>query len=529
MDEPLTGHFRDGSATALDIEGVAKLGLGVWRDAYSWPVSDGEYDAMSRVVWEALLDVSETLSERNQDLILGDIGFPGFLLQHMHINAVRNRLAREGMEPARGNVVEPYLNPDWDTLAQPSALGSGLSSRSRGVLRGAAKSWILNDDLRLAERAAVAFGKAAVWALGSRTPLRAQYLAQHKVACRFIDAALFSALPAVDLGSELEAALVQLTTLITRRAGEILGADLDQECVLATWRKRLCHLTGYAENAGALEVPPETLLLTDLGLPLQRTIARALRRRGTRVVGFHHGNEMGAQPYPVSDIVDLLPVDVFVTPGRACRDWRSKQYEDGLLAGRHSVKFEHIDPTLYKTWLDNGAKAPLPAEICNVMIVGFPPNWIRYPHLPGHWSLSQLDVETRLAESMSKAGYNVLYKAHPEWEPQLREVMADVPCTFVGGLIEDCWPQADAFVYPRMSTTSFGFAISTNRPVILLDIAGQVWIPEARDMLARRCRMVPAKMEAGVRISFDEAALLAALERCPEVPDQTFVREAMCA
>ena len=38
---------------ALDIDGVAAIGIERWRSGYAWPVSDEEYDRLSAAVWDS--------------------------------------------------------------------------------------------------------------------------------------------------------------------------------------------------------------------------------------------------------------------------------------------------------------------------------------------------------------------------------------------------------------------------------------------------------------------------------------------
>jgi hypothetical protein len=234
------------------------------------------------------------------------------------------------------------------------------------------------------------------------------------------------------------------------------------------------------------------------------------------------------QPSPTSDIVDLLPVDHFVVPSSACLKWRRDQYKAEKLAAYRRVEFEHVPSPIYREWSEAGRRVVLPDVVKTAMIVGFPPNWIRYAYRAGHWGLTQLDVEIALIEVLRASGLRVLYKAHPEWEADLKYLYSGLDCEFIGGRFEECWQQADAFIFPRTSSTSFGFAICTNRPIILLDVKGQKWQEEAYRLIARRCRMVPAEIDSNLRIRFDPEALVAAVRQRVTAPDQGYVLQAMC-
>ncbi len=505
------------------------MGIDKWRVDYAWPVTDAEFDRLAEAVWDAFLDGVAALSGREQDAFKADIGLPGFLLQHLHLTAAAARLQQSSSAVPYGRQIAAHLSPDWNALGAAFAALPHARSRLGHAARALGKNWILNATAALPLRLAACLGRADTWALGSRSALRAAYQAQADSACRFLTLDdLPPAAPAV-LGAGLEHAVRGSLEKMNAAAQRLLAISFDTEGAADAWLRRLndvAALMGAVDRIGSL---PRRLLLTNLGQPLYRAAALAMRRHGVEIVGFHHGNDVGAQPFPAGDIVDLLAVDRFVVPSNACLRWRRDAYSRGRLPQIQSVRFERVLLPLYGELLNDGRRAPLPQKIATVMIVGYPPNWIRYPHLAAHWSLTQLDVEVALIETLGRAGFRVLYKAHPEYERETRELFKDLACTFVGGHLETCWQMADAFVFPRISSTSFGFALCTNRQIVLLDVASQNWREDAHALLARRCRMVPAGVDDDLRIRFDEKALIDALRAPVSTPEESFVAEAMCS
>jgi len=517
------------SAAALDIDGVAALGLENWRRGYEWPVSDDEFDELARTATDAFLDAVESLSGREQDLVKADIGLTAFLLQHLHLSVAAARLRHGPSGLPCGSHVAAHLTPDWP------AFGKSLAAAPQGIFgfglkaRALAKAWLLNDSAPLPARLAACCGRARTWALGSRLPLRAAYLAEPAEACRFVTLEDFRPAAAAPLSGALQRALRGAVQKICGPASRMLPAPIDIEPIVSAWTSRLNDLNALSAAVDRIGRLPEKLLLTNSGLPVYRALAMAMGRRGVEVIGFHHGNDMGGQYYPAGDLVELLPVDRFVVPSDACLRWRQAAYARSRLSRIQPVQFERVADPSYGQWADAGRKAALPRSVKSVMIMGYPPNWIRYPDLAGHWSLAQLDLEISLIETLAAAGFTVLYKAHPEWEAQLKRLFANVNCEFVGGHVEDCWQRADAFVFPRTTSTSFGFALCTNRPIVLLDMPGQEWVEEAYALLARRCRMVPATVDKGVHIRFDKQALVAALKQPVVAADRSYVNQAMRA
>jgi hypothetical protein len=517
------------AAAALDIDGVAAIGVERWRESYSWPVSDAEFDGIAEAIRNAYLDAMTELSGRGRGLLTADLHFPAFVLQHLHLAAASDRLSQASSGVPYGRRIAEHLTPDWTALGSAFASPARRPSRPGLWARSAAKSWLLNKDVAWPRRVAACFGQARVWALGSRSPLRAAYQKQAGIACRFLTIDDLRPAAAAPLDAAVETAVRGALDRIDAASRKLLAVSLDTANARRAWMRRLSDLNAVMAAVDAIAKLPETLLLTNAGQPAYRAAALAMRARGVEVVGFHHGNDMGAQPTAAVNIVELLPVDRFVVPSGACLRWREDGYGRSRVAQLSRVAFERLPLPHYAQWLDATRREPAPQAIETVMIVGFPPNWIRYPDLAAHWSLTQLDTEIALVAALREGGFRVLYKAHPEFEQQTRELFSGMPCEFVGDRLETCWRLADAFVFPRISSTSFGFALCTNRPVVLLDVDSQHWREEARALLARRCLMVPASVDAGMRLRFDKAALISALKRPREPIDFSFVEQAMCA
>ena len=253
-----------------------------------------------------------------------------------------------------------------------------------------------------------------------------------------------------------------------------------------------------------------------------------MRRHGVEIVGFHHGNDMGGQPLPGGDIVDLLAVGRFVVPSEASLRWR-REYERSQLRSIHPVRFEKTALPQYRQWLEAARQTKLPQKIKTVMIVGFPPNWI------------DIRIGRRIGRLRSSTSRWRLSSARPRRLQGPLQGASGIRAGNAGtvqrhGLLlrgrsisRDCWQLADAFVFPRISSTSFGFAVVHQPPVVLLDVDSQNWLEDAYALLARRCRMVPARVDDGLRIHFDEKSLIDALRAPVSAPDESYVVEAMCS
>jgi hypothetical protein len=193
----------------------------------------------------------------------------------------------------------------------------------------------------------------------------------------------------------------------------------------------------------------------------------------------------------------------------------------------NAVEFISVDTLRYKSLLDTFSSKSPPPRIDTVMVMGFPMNAIRYPYSSGDFFLLQLDLELRILRVLKEHGFRVLYKVHPERKKEAEGVYDGACDRVLSNAFETMWEEADAVVYPTTSSSTFGYSLCTNRPLIALDLSGKRWNREPYDLLKKRCTMVPAWFTERNRVDFDEKGLLEALQRKPETPDYAYVRELM--
>lgn len=86
----------------------------------------------------------------------------------------------------------------------------------------------------------------------------------------------------------VEALLDKLKSFMTR----VFRSPFSRESVRACWTRRLTTRWRYHGEVTVRKRVARLLLLSGVATPLQKIVALAARRRGTRVVGFVHGNDM---------------------------------------------------------------------------------------------------------------------------------------------------------------------------------------------------------------------------------------------
>jgi len=138
--------------------------------------------------------------------------------------------------------------------------------------------------------------------------------------------------------------------------------------------------------------------------------------------------------------------------------------------------------------------------------------------------LVAVDWQARLLGKLTKWGYQVLHKPHPGGT-------ARPPIGFVekfgvrmlGGRFEDVMSRADLYLFDFALTSTFGPALSSAKPMVLIDFGMAPWIEEARKMLERRCAIVRGWFDEANRAHVHWDELRDAIEESRNLMDMSLV------
>lgn len=172
------------------------------------------------------------------------------------------------------------------------------------------------------------------------------------------------------------------------------------------------------------------------------------------------------------------------------------------------------------------SKSPRPAKVGRRLAVYAPTLLRGYRQLPQPWLADPiyLDWQLRLAEMLKASPVDVLCKPHPEGllrgRPHPLAAIADT--TYVP--FEDVIDTADVFVFDFASTTAFWKALCTDRPVVFIDMGMAPFAAPVAAMIARRCRVIPAKMDERNRPIVDAPSLVEAVAGGPGRADPSDFR-----
>lgn len=243
-----------------------------------------------------------------------------------------------------------------------------------------------------------------------------------------------------------------------------------------------------------------------------RVIAVEVRRRDGRVTGFDHGGVTGiSQLLPLSVLGELGAASTFVVGTPA---WAELLARSDMLTLAKDVSGCTLDaaqgePTFRAACLDvpirRGARR-------RVIYVCHPYNGYRQFAIAGCRDPIYWDFQRRVVAALAKLDIDLLCKPHPEgfFVGQKNPIEALAPTSY--RRFEEHLGDADLFLFDAPTSTTFGEALCTNRPVVLLDRAAQYPVnPLIAPELRRRCRLVPVCFDRDGRMRFDTERLAEAV------------------
>jgi len=256
-----------------------------------------------------------------------------------------------------------------------------------------------------------------------------------------------------------------------------------------------------------------------------RYLATEIRRRGGHVTAFEHGwgasceraQEITAYAeFGVADrYVALTPESARRHSGSAAHVIASPQRRIEFLAGAGDLDARRLP--LART----RAPGARPRVVYAPTIIA---GWRQFvpPLLPDP---VHLDWQSRLSEALMAMPINFVCRPHPEGifrgKPHPLCALLDTS----ENTFERLMGETDVFVFDFQQSTTFGRALCSDRPIVLVDFGLKAWNEDMDTAIRRRCRVVAARFDERNRPHIDAAALKdAVLSRPGERMDATFFR-----
>jgi len=253
---------------------------------------------------------------------------------------------------------------------------------------------------------------------------------------------------------------------------------------------------------------PKKLLVTGLGNPIHRIFCSAWRYAGGEVIGISHGNTY-SHHYNDTIFMELSAVDLFVSSSRGDKEIVRQAVNDFSLELANS-KITYGENNIYKSLYGRLQSVSPVNKIKKIMVVGaVTKNYC--PVDTEYHTYSFLYNDIQMIKILKKAGYYAIYKPRPDTMHETYGIFEMYADGVLKEKLEDVYKNADCLVFSSPYSTTFGFSLLTNKPIVLINMEGYQWHPRVFELIKKRCSVVEAEAVDG-KIIFNEQDVLDAVQ-----------------
>jgi len=508
----------------IDIYGIRKTGIEKWFNHYYIPVTGKEYYGLVNKVSSIYLSL---LSNNNEMLyLIGNANTPiieivsKYLLELLTLS----RLKMNGYEYIVGKErvkIQEYISMcNFPSLSRMKLIGEHLNSLNyHEKIKNTFRVLMYNCELpHLMGKKLLNSISNPHFSIGYRdqkevvafckeyniSPIHLHPLLFAKKNTRLVDG--FQQLPEMgEFVNEFLSKIKESYLFVSKTAFERL-----KEHVVDYFRNSI--ILFYQNLTFMKKIDLSPLLVTGPGHPIHRIFCSAWRYAGGKVIGFTHGNSY-CHVYTPKMYHELNIVDLYVTSSQGKKEIIKQAAKDFMID--HKIpNIIHLKNNIYKplfSKLQNNAPVN---KVEKVMILGGLLSGYFYMDTEYH-PFAFLYNDLKLIKILKKAGYYVIYKPAFHELNEIKSIFEGYVDEVIIERFEDVYNHADCLLWSSPYSTTFGFALLTNKPIVLLNVQGYTWYTRAFELVRKRCSVVKADTVDG-KIVFDEKDVLDAVENSLE-------------
>lgn len=487
-----------------DVFGVKKMGVDQWFEDFYFPVEHEEFSSLWLDMESCFLQIAQSSPSPYKDILYAATKVPFLLAQWVHVLLAERRAKEKGKRLMVHEQTEYTELLDVEKGKTPSMRCLTLSNHKyweqkiRAYLKAFKYSLKAGYAMRLLSQLC---SERKCFATSMHYPLLRAYCRQNDIYPILAPVEFF-------MGSQKEARSVSKWEAISKVLAEEFGQIIEKYCGSLSPSQH-SHIKDYLiKNLNAYyrhffdilqrlssysKSQSWTLFATSLGEPIHRILYQAFRYNGGQIIGFTHGNVFARPVSPNICITELAMCDEYILGGsheKSLLEFYIEKYQDKYEYNR-CIKLKSL------RWVDNYYK-PLSAingtktessylqRIEKIMVPGTPYYQHQCGFIPGAFGIRWLYLELQIVKALKEAGFYVIYKAHPDRLRESQDIFEGRVDLILTEPFETVWDQADCFVNVTWASTTYGYALRTGKPAIIVNTLGAPWPKKLLNVIKER-------------------------------------------
>ena len=365
--------------------------------------------------------------------------------------------------------------PDWSQIGDFYSNPSFPFGRVTRLIRRVIKNIIFNKHLSILNLFKGFFVKNSAQSIGSMDVFKMEFIKQKKIYVDHIDWIDLiknsnNNKQSISIQSKfLEDTVVNKFFQAIENDNSLFLHNVNVNEIKIAWNKRFSDILNLFPSI-TVGAKTNMLLVTDMAKPHTKLITIAYQSLGTDVYCFHHGNDACYSDQSIAHKSTISHSKFFVTPTNGIKDNYENFYSKLDIEKRCGTNYFSINSSFYSDLYAKYSSRDK-SEVNKIMIMGFPFDPSRYDIENNLFFYKILSLEHRLIKTLKDAGYYVLYKAHPDRLNEVKGLFDGLVDEYLSKPFELVWQRSDLVLFTYTSSTAFGFALTTNLPIILVDSA----------------------------------------------------------
>jgi len=509
----------------IDIYGVESMGIDKWLNNYYVPVTGKEFYAIYKNVLHAYISILKKYdNEEVYWLAVSQLRLPLLISRYILEILTLSRLKEKGygyiLGQKKEKIPEDITTYEFTGLSDINLIGKRMSAltpqgRAKNILRtikyNISPGHLINKNF-------LKNISKPYYIIGNRIQREVvSFCRENEIAPIHLSSMIFAKKVPVRMNNdsqyvEMMEFVMKFSTLVRKQhpildnsTFELLRMNIE-ECFRAS-------LFFLRQNIRVFDkYKPKNLLVTGLGAPIHRLFCSAWRYGGGEVIGITHGNSYCFGYTPATNFEISIPTH-YITYSRG-HEKLVKQVKKDFSYGLRMSEITHFKQSFCYPIFKNLQKCPLVKKVKKIMIVG---SVIKYYFVMNteYHPFARLYNDIQLMKSLKKTGYSTIYKPRPGILTENKGVFGTYADRVLTDSFEDIYHYADCLLFSSPYSSTFGFALLTNKPIVLINVEGYLWHPRVLELIKKRCYVVDAKPVDG-RIVFEEKDVLNAIENSLE-------------
>ncbi len=291
-----------------------------------------------------------------------------------------------------------------------------------------------------------------------------------------------------------------LHKIITKDAQ--LSELLDRDKIKTYWKRRVSKILSYYHNVNHEKI--DKLLVTEAAKPIHKLIMRAYEDADKKTYLFHHGNDTALTIQNIAHVHNIAHGENIVVPTLGIANQYNKVYGNSPLNSIMRPKYYNVysNKKLYTRRVNQKNHISTTTRPV-VMLMGYPYNDRRYTDERGMYFITHAILEYKILDYLKTINVSPLYKVHPDRSLEASDILREYSDTFIHGKFEDIYHMADVIIFTYVSTTTFGYALTTDKKIVLIEDIDNEKDKDQWSILRKRVNTISATLNQYGEYEFD--------------------------